>query len=67
MEERKIQLLEGVANALATRQAPQGKTHSSSPCLLTIDGSKWMLAPAQSRRKELLGTFFSKLKWGLSV
>ena len=29
MEERKIQLLEGVANALATRKAPQGKTHSS--------------------------------------
>ena len=29
MEERKIQLLEGVANALATPKAPQGKTPSS--------------------------------------
>ena len=29
MEERKIQLLEGVVNALATPKAPQGKTPSS--------------------------------------
>ena len=28
MEERKIQLLEGVANALATPKAPQGRTPS---------------------------------------
>ena len=28
MEERKMQLLEGVANALATPKAPQGKTYS---------------------------------------
>ena len=29
MEERKIQLLKGVANVLATPKAPQGKTPSS--------------------------------------
>ena len=36
MEERKIQLPEGVANAVATPKAPQGKTPSSFALLLYI-------------------------------
>ena len=67
MEERKIQLLEGVPNALATPKALQGKIPSSF-AMYVDDKLKYLdaLAPTQSPRKGSW-TFFSKLKWGLRV
>ena len=47
MEERKIKLLEGVANVLATPKAPQGKTPSSFD-MYVDDKLKQMDAPSRT-------------------
>ena len=61
MEERKIQLLEGVVSGFATPKTPEGKTPFSFAMYVDDKLKEKILTPAQSLRKKLW-TFFSKLK-----
>ena len=63
MEERKVQLLEGVANALATPKAPQDKTPSSF-ALYVDDKLKQMEACSHTITEKRIMDIIFKIEMG---